>query len=180
MTGKNTIQLSLEKSRMVRGHELKRLKLGAFLKAIDEIDMLASGIIAAWIRSEGGIPALSVETLQLACKLMDIDPTEISGDPQERIIGIYEMLNEWIDLNGVDQFWKGNTRTTHDGDKLPPTEFWVQRLIMQAQSIGIGKQDLMEHYYFDEINVLLDMWNRLHSADYEWEEEVSPQAFLSM
>lgn len=192
MPNKKSNQLSVETARTVRGQEIKRLKLGEFLKVYDEIYALASGVISAYLlngRVPGGqavddIPLLSEQTIHLACKLMGIDEAKMMGDPQVGIAGIYEMLRVWIELNGVDQLWGGGTksrrRASSKQDKLPPTEFWVQRLIMQMQGLGISKEKLLEHFYFDEINVLLDEWSILHGADSDWEEEVSPQAFLSM
>ena len=192
MPSKSSIQLSVETARTVRGQEIKRLKLGEFLKVYDEIYALASGVISAFLlngRVPGGqavddIPLLSEQTIHLACKLMGIDEAKMMGDPQVGIAGIYEMLHVWIELNGVDQLWGGGTksrrRASSKQDKLPPTEFWVQRLIMQMQDLGISKEQLLGQFYYDEINVLLDEWSILHGSDSDWEEEVSPQAFLSM
>lgn len=52
---------------------------------------------------------------------------------------------------------------------------------MQARSIGIGKRELLEDYYPDELDVLFEEWAIMHGADERVEEEtVSPAAFLSM
>ena len=189
---KDSLQLSLEESRVVRGHEIKRLKLGEFLRVFGEIGALAAEIMTTRIQNgesaeaakTGRIPRLSEQMVHVACELMLMDEAKIMDDPQIGLDGFYEILAAWIEMNGVDRFWGGGTntkrRTRQDKDKIPPTEFWLQRLIMQAQSLGIGKRQLLEDYYFDEINILLEEWNILHGAECEWEEEVSPQAFLSM
>ena len=61
--------------------------------------------------------------------------------------------------------------TRGDGDA------WFQRLIASALSIGIGKRELLEDYYMDEIGPVIQAWNALHGAG-EQEEQVDGAAFL--
>lgn len=55
---------------------------------------------------------------------------------------------------------------------------WLQRLIASALCMGIGKRELMEDYYMDEIGDILGQWNRLHNPDGEETMEVDAQEFL--
>ena len=56
-------------------------------------------------------------------------------------------------------------------------ERWLQRLIAGGLSIGVGKRELLEDYYFDEIGAVIEEWNALHGAGEE-EEEVDGMTFL--
>ncbi|MDD3410521.1 MAG: hypothetical protein PHY12_06895 [Eubacteriales bacterium] len=58
-------------------------------------------------------------------------------------------------------------------------ERWLQRLIASALSIGIGKRELLEDYYLDEIGAIMSEWTILHDPDAEEEPEmVEPESFL--
>lgn len=47
-------------------------------------------------------------------------------------------------------------------EKLAHTEYWLQRWIAIAQSIGIDKNTLFCEYYFDEFLAMLDEYNDMH------------------
>ena len=47
------------------------------------------------------------------------------------------------------------------------TEYWLQRWIAVAESIGISKSSLLQEYYFDEFLAVLDEYNDMHSLDKE-------------
>lgn len=42
---------------------------------------------------------------------------------------------------------------------------------MAALSLGIGKRELLEDYYMDEIGAVFEEWNRMHDPDREQEPE---------
>lgn len=50
----------------------------------------------------------------------------------------------------------GETQAAH-------TEYWMQRWIAIAESIGISKESLINNYYFDEFLLVLDEYNKMHS-----------------
>ena len=55
---------------------------------------------------------------------------------------------------------------------------WLQRLIASALSMGIGKRELMEDYYMDEIGDVIREWNRLHHPDREETIQMEAEEFL--
>lgn len=58
-------------------------------------------------------------------------------------------------------------------------ERWLQRLIAMGLSLGIGKRELMEDYYLDEIGAVAEAWNALRRPPAEdAEEAVAPEAFF--
>ena len=61
-----------------------------------------------------------------------------------------------------------------------PDEHWVQRLIASALCLGIGKRELMQDYYLDEIGLIFEAWGDLHSTDSDKDEDMSddPLAFF--
>jgi hypothetical protein len=57
--------------------------------------------------------------------------------------------------------------------RLPPTDFWFQRLIAQGIAIGIGKRDLLSDYYPDELPALFAEYaaiQGLGEADEEFQD----------
>ena len=44
-------------------------------------------------------------------------------------------------------------------------EYWLQRWLAVAQSIGISKQELFEQYCYDEFIAMMDAYNEMHSID---------------
>lgn len=58
------------------------------------------------------------------------------------------------------------------------SEAWLQRLIASALSMGIGKRELMEDYYLEEISEVISAWNGLHGRGEEAEEEMDAMAFF--
>lgn len=45
------------------------------------------------------------------------------------------------------------------------TDYWLQRSIAIAQTIGVNKKQLLEDYYFDEFIAMLDEYNEIHRID---------------
>ena len=45
------------------------------------------------------------------------------------------------------------------------TEYWLQRWIAIAESMGIGKKSMFSDYYFDEFLTVLDEYNAMHSIE---------------
>ena len=56
---------------------------------------------------------------------------------------------------------------------------WLQRLIAMGLSLGIGKRELMEDYYLDEIGAVAEAWNALRRPPAEdAEEAVTPEDLI--
>ena len=51
-------------------------------------------------------------------------------------------------------------------------EYWLQKWITIAQSIGITKTQLLNDYYFDEFIAVMDQWNTLHTPEDQRKVEV--------
>ena len=49
--------------------------------------------------------------------------------------------------------------------KAAHTDYWLQKWIAAAESIGISKRALLEDYYFDEFLAVLDAYNEMHNPD---------------
>ena len=57
-------------------------------------------------------------------------------------------------------------------------EYWLQKWIAVAESIGVSKKSLLEDYYFDEFLAVLDAYNDLHRIDKDPPaEEVGAEAW---
>lgn len=52
------------------------------------------------------------------------------------------------------------------------TEYWLQRFVAIAQSIGISKHELLYDYYYDEFLVVMEAYNDMHSLNTDKEKEV--------
>lgn len=44
-------------------------------------------------------------------------------------------------------------------------EYWLQRWLAIARSVGIGKHELLEEYYYDEFIAMMDAYNDMHNID---------------
>ncbi len=51
-------------------------------------------------------------------------------------------------------------------------------MIANALTMGIGKRQLLEDYYFDELSPLMKEWNSIHGADGGEPETVDPLSFM--
>lgn len=51
------------------------------------------------------------------------------------------------------------------------TKYWLQKWIAVGESIGIGKKNLLNDYYFDEFLAVIDAYNDMHTINRENEKE---------
>ena len=51
-------------------------------------------------------------------------------------------------------------------------------MIACGLSMGIGKRELLEDYYWNELGAVFEEWSALHGASDDEEEHVSAEAFL--
>lgn len=54
-------------------------------------------------------------------------------------------------------------------------EYWLQDLIVSALELGISKKELLEDYYWDEIPLIFERYNALHSSK---KEETTEEAYI--
>jgi hypothetical protein len=70
-----------------------------------------------------------------------------------------------------DRFFRARAGAAEREDAAR-TDNWLQRWIAIAQTMGIGKRELMEDYYYDEFMIMLDEYNDLHKAPDQGEDEI--------
>lgn len=56
-------------------------------------------------------------------------------------------------------------------EKVKDNDYWLQDIIVAGLEIGISKKELLEDYYFDEISIIFDRYNKMHKIDEEDNEE---------
>lgn len=59
-----------------------------------------------------------------------------------------------------------------DTQKVEDNETWLQDLIVAALEIGISKKEFMEDYYFDEMSLIFESYNKMHTSKADDIEEV--------
>lgn len=123
---KNTIQKSLKQSRTVRGYEIHRMPLGAFLEAVELLHEAPMQLLAAAYPDKDAVHAIAAlvaldgkelrETLfntlssapllavQIASKLFGIPESDLLSDPEIGLDGLAEMMDAWLDLNDIENF----------------------------------------------------------------------------
>lgn len=146
-TTKNSVNLSLPKAQKVRGYTIDRMPIGRFLRATqilqeipgdlmrqlfpgveaeDILHQLSSltkdGLQALFTRALGVLPEYVV---RLFAELSGIEEEKLLTDPVIGLDGLCEMLNVWIEVNGIENFieaagalWvKVRKTTAKDGSK---------------------------------------------------------------
>lgn len=128
MSTKNTIALSLEKNRTVRGYEINRLPLGAFLEAVELIKEAPLEILTKLFPEQepmqalkalsnldtdsfrgvliGALTEIPAYAVKVISKLLAIPEEKLLGDPAIGLDGIAEMLNVWLEVNNIENFLK--------------------------------------------------------------------------
>lgn len=123
---KTSVQLSLEKSRTVRGYEIRRLPLGKYLQAIEAMketpaqlmeacypgktatQVLAEmktistdGVAALFTRLMMAMPETAVHLLSV---LTGIDEETLKADEEIGLDGAAEMIEAFLELNRIENF----------------------------------------------------------------------------
>lgn len=125
MTKRNpSVELSLPRSRTVRGYVIRRMPIGQFLKAAqllqeapeDLLDRLfpgqgdalgrlraltPSGWQALALRAAAVVPDYAV---RLFAQLSGLDERRLRDDPAVGLDGLAEMALAWMEVNGVENF----------------------------------------------------------------------------
>lgn len=125
----NSIRASVPKGRMVRGYEIKRMPLGAYLEALDLMQNAPTEILAA-IFPEKGLPetlamlskAKSDDILALFGRCLATVPKQafalvsrLTGIPEERLMndeaigldGLLEIMQAFLEVNRIENFLQG-------------------------------------------------------------------------
>ena len=128
MTSKNSATLSLPKSRMVRGYEIRKMPIGAFLEACSLLEELPGTALRLLFpeKKEGDILAelagldkdklqelflralavLPGEMVRLFAKLSGVEEQALLEDARIGLDGLGEMAEAWLEVNGIENFIK--------------------------------------------------------------------------
>lgn len=128
MASKNTVKLSLPAAQTVRGYEIKRMPLGPMLEAIETLRELPGELLKTCFPSmDAGqilqqLKSFDADMLITAFgNALTIAPTHtikvfagLCGVPEEAFLtdanigfdGLMEMVNAWIEVNGIENFIK--------------------------------------------------------------------------
>lgn len=126
MASKNSAALSLPKSRTVRGYEIRKMPIGAFLEAcgvLEELPQTALRLLfpgkregdiltelagltreklqALFLRAAAVLPG---EMVRLFAKLSGIEEKTLLEDPRIGLDGLGEMAEAWMEVNGIENF----------------------------------------------------------------------------
>lgn len=128
MTAQNSVNRSLPKKRMVRGYEIRRMPIGAFLEACSLLEELpgtamrllfpgmdeqniAAGLAKldkdrlqeALLRAAAILPG---EAVRLFARISGLDEKKLLEDPDVGLDGLGEMLLAWMEVNRIENFIK--------------------------------------------------------------------------
>ena len=128
MTSKNSATLSLPKSRTVRGYEIRKMPIGAFLEACSLLEELPGTAMRLLFpeKKEGDILAelagldkdklqelflralavLPGEMVRLFAKLSGVEEQALLEDARIGLDGLGEMAEAWLEVNGIENFIK--------------------------------------------------------------------------
>lgn len=128
MTSKNSATLSLTKSRTVRGYEIRKMPIGAFLEACSLLEELPGTALRLLFpeKQEGDILAelagldkdklqelflralavLPGEMVRLFAKLSGVEEQALLEDARIGLDGLGEMAEAWLEVNGIENFIK--------------------------------------------------------------------------
>lgn len=128
MTSKNSAALSLPKSRTVRGYEIRKMPIGAFLEACSLLEELPGTALRLLFpeKKEGDILAelagldkdklqelflralavLPGEMVRLFARLSGVEEQALLEDARIGLDGLAEMAEAWLEVNGIENFIK--------------------------------------------------------------------------
>ena len=117
MASKNSATLSLPKSRTVRGYEIRKMPIGAFLEACSLLEELPGTALRLLFpeKKEGDILAelagltkdkLPGEMVRLFARLSGVEEQTLLEDARIGLDGLGEMAEAWLEVNGIENFIK--------------------------------------------------------------------------
>jgi len=129
---KTSTQLSTQTGKMVRGHEVRRLPLGEYLRALDAVREMPESVMQACfpeMDAEGmlrflrgmdknSLTALIVkmlgvvprEAVKLLAILTGIEEETLLNDPAIGLDGAAEMVEAFWEINGIENFMQAAVR----------------------------------------------------------------------
>lgn len=128
MASKNSATLSLPKSQTVRGYEIRKMPIGAFLEACSLLEELPGTVLRLLFpgKKEGDILAelagldkdklqelflralavLPGEMVRLFARLSGVEEQALLEDARIGLDGLGEMAEAWLEVNGIENFIK--------------------------------------------------------------------------
>jgi len=126
MSTKNTAAISLPKSKIVRGYEVKRLALGGYLQAMERVQEFPARLMDACFpgddlhaiidkvkrldaalleRALSGVLLTAPEMMiRLTAALTGIDERTLKDDLDVGADGLVEILTAWVEVNKLGDF----------------------------------------------------------------------------
>ena len=123
---KDSISASLPTSKTVRGYEIKKMPLGAFLQASKTLQTLPEELMQAIYPGMGveeifkelgsltkdtlitliarAVVTLPEKVIHLFAELSRMDEDELVNDPNVGLDGLVELIDAWIEVNGIGNF----------------------------------------------------------------------------
>ena len=127
MSKVNSLDLSMPQSRTVRGYEIRRLPLGAFLQALKLVEefpprmmetvfpdmtlpeillaMSKNGTDMLWQTIVRAIMTVPEQTLKLVARLTQIPVKELNDDVNLGLDGLAEIADAWYEVNRIENFF---------------------------------------------------------------------------
>lgn len=143
---KISVFTSVPAEKKIRGYAIKRMPIGAYLRAVQVLEALPSTVLSALFPDEDagailsrfarldkeGLQALFVraltvlpeQLLEILSVLFDVPKEKLMNDPTLGLDGLCELLDAWITINGIENFikaagalWEKVRKMTSDGSK---------------------------------------------------------------
>jgi hypothetical protein len=141
--GADKTALSLGVSKTVRGVEVKKMPIGAYLKALKKLETLpgdflnacfpgktAQEVIDIFSGIDGGglvnlVPALLTAApkfvLDFAGELLDVGAERLENDPEIGLVGLVEILSAFVEVNELGELGAAISRLTNSVKSLKTT-----------------------------------------------------------
>ena len=132
MFGKNSVRLSLGESERVCGYEIRRLPLGAYLRAMEALRESAGVLLEACFPGLDAVQAMSrlkridaamlteimlrlmeaapAQAVRLLSALTGVSEAALLEDPQIGLDGAAQMLEAFWRINGLENFMRAARR----------------------------------------------------------------------
>ncbi|HNX63135.1 MAG TPA: hypothetical protein PKN45_10885 [Candidatus Limiplasma sp.] len=140
----NSIRLSIPKDKKVRGYVVKRMPLGAYLKALEALQDFPQEIAMKLIPNCTGIDQVLVyfktitknslvtmivglmsvvpeKFIELVSQLTEIPYDSMIDDPNIGLDGLAEIVAAWLEVNGTENFLRAASQAIETGTKFAAT-----------------------------------------------------------
>ena len=125
---KDSISVSLPRAKTVRGYEIRKMPLGAYLQAIQILQDLPEELLSVVFPGKPpeevwevlarldqrsfleivsrGLTAMPERVIAIFAKLSGLEAEELIGDPAVGPDGLLEMLQAWTEVNEIENFMR--------------------------------------------------------------------------